>query len=148
MQAFVAHTTKQEAKKRILRILTETSIIVLPDLKQDIVNHPSPRKLNENKPQIGNFSCFLFETLRLQGHTRNCRDTAVASSFDLLLMKQECTRPEISAKQLTLTPQCIALLQTGKKTVLECRGDDKPGTWKHFQRTSLEWAAKCVKRSI
>ena len=55
MQAFVAHTTKQEAKKRILRILTETSIIVLPELKQDIVNHPSPRKLNENKPQIGNF---------------------------------------------------------------------------------------------
>ena len=55
MQAFVAHTTKQEAKKRILRILTETSIIVLPDLKQDIVNHSKNRKLNENKPQIGNF---------------------------------------------------------------------------------------------
>ena len=39
MQAFVAHTTKQEAKKRVLRILTETSIIVLPELKQEKTTH-------------------------------------------------------------------------------------------------------------
>lgn len=76
MQAFVAHTTKQEGKKRVLRILTETRRIVLPELKQSIVNHPSPRKLNENKLPISNFSCLLFETLRLHGFTRKCRDTA------------------------------------------------------------------------
>ena len=68
MQAFVAHTTKQEAKKRVLRILTETSIIVLPVLKQDIVN-PSPRKINETKYQIAHFSWFLFEMLRFHGYT-------------------------------------------------------------------------------
>ena len=54
MQAFVAHKPKQEGKKRVFRILTETSIIVLPALKQGIDDHPSPRKLNENK------SVFLF----------------------------------------------------------------------------------------
>ena len=54
MQAFVAHKPKQEGKKRVFRIMTETSIIVLPDLKQGIDDHASLRKLNENK------SVFLF----------------------------------------------------------------------------------------